>query len=452
MDRRLVAGLALAAGLTVAACTEQPQDQGMQGPSSVANVAISCTPNSFNSLINEYFVNGSAQWDLVRGYRDAMLATTDLGVARTNGFNILREIALRSKATPQPSPSAGSALAVETLECIFDVTDEENVIKPKLTSADHFSAALNRTSGGVFEVRGGLDDPTGPVQAVVSNAVIAGIAPPQSGAPPQTGTWDASLNNPQRVLFFGDPASTSSDYHFSVVPRAASFDPALVVTTCVNDVDFNDPTLMLTESDVGILAFVDATYIGCGLPPVASVGRFDLLRHLASLGRMLLPQPAVATVLMPGLVGGSAKGVKSVFDTDPVADVVLSVFQPPIPSPQRKNVFFTVKFQATEPNEPGEVAKTVNGTAISVVGVNNNGVPMVLTLDPPGDAPPFECGKSGLPTCTIITTSVGDVHGLAEFVLSSASTGALKLVATGEVVNRDGVVQGTITNKFNVKP
>jgi hypothetical protein len=292
------------------------------------------------------------------------------------------------------------------------------------------------------------------VQAVLDNAVIAGIAPPQSGTPPQTGTWDASLNNPQRVLFFGDPASSSSDYHFSVVPRAASFDPALVITTCVNDEDFNDPTLMLTESDVGALAFVDATYIGCGLPPVigASAGRFDLLRHLANLGRMLLPEPAAATAVMPGLVGGSAKGVKSVFDTDPVAEVVLSVFQQPSPNPVKKNAFFTVKFQAKEPKEPGEVAKTVNGTAISVVGVNNNGIPTVLSLDPPGDAPPFECGEPELPTCTVVTTSVGDVHGLAEFVLSSASTGALKLIATGIVVDRDGVVQGTITNKFNVKP
>jgi hypothetical protein len=449
MDRRLVAGLALAAGLSVAACTEQPQDPSLQGQEgAVANVAISCTPNSFNSLINGYFINGSAQWSLVRGYRDAMLATSDLTVARTNGFNILREIALRSKDTPQPSPSAGSALAVETLKCIFDVTDEENVIKPKPTSADHFSAALSRTSGGVFEVRGGPDDPAGPVQAAINNTVIAGIAPPDGG------TWDASLNNPQRVLFFGDPASSSSDYHFSVVPRAASFDPALVITTCVDDEAFNDPTLMLTESGVGILAFVDATYIGCGLAPVAAAptGRFDLLRHLADLGRMLLPQPVAATVVMPGLVGGSAKGVKSVFDTDPVAEVVLSVFQQPNPNPVKKDAPFTVKFQAKEPKEPGQVAKTVNGTAVSVVGVNNNGVPTVLTLHPPGDAPPFTCGEPGLPTCTVVTTSVGDVHGVAEFVLSSANTGALKLMATGAVVDRDGVVQGTITNKFNVRP
>ena len=451
MDRRLVAGLALAAGLTVAACTEQPQDPSLQGQGAVANVAISCSPNSFNSLINGYFVNGSAQWTRVRGYRDAMLGTSNLAVAQTNAFNILAEIATRSKDSPQPSASAGSALAVEVLECVFDVTDEENVIQPEPTSAGYFTAALSRTDGGVFEVRGGPDDPTGPVQAVVNNAVVAGISPPQSGTPPQTGTWDASLNTPQRVLFFGDTASSSSDYHFSVVPRAASFDPALVITTCVDDAITQDATLMLTESDVGALAFVDATYIGCGLPPVAgaSAGRFDLLRHFANLGRMLLPEPAVATVVMPGLVGGSAKGVKSVFDIESVAEVELSVFQEPAPNPAKLNAFFTVKFQA---KEPGAGGKTVNGTAVTVVGVNNNGTPTILTLDPPGPAAPFQCGKVGLPGCTITTTSVGDVHGLAEFVLSSASPGALKLIAEGDVVDRAGTVQGIATKKFNVKP
>jgi hypothetical protein len=446
MDRRLVTGLALAAGLTVAACTEQPQDPSLQGQGSVANVAISCSPNSFNSLINGYFINGSAQWTLVRGYRDAMLGTSDLAVAQTNAFNILAEIASRSKDSPQPSASAGSALAVEVLECVFDVTDEDDVIKPEPTSTDYFTAALSRTDGGAFEVRGGPDDPTGPVQAVLDNAVIAGIAPPDGG-----GTWDASLNSPQRVLFYGDPASSSSDYHWSVVPRAASFDPALVITTCVDDANVpNGGTLMLTESDVGALAFVDATYI-CSSPDAgASAGRFDLLRHLGNLGRMLLPEPAVATVVMPGLVGGSAKGVKSVFDIESVAEVELSVFQQPDPNPAKLNAFFTVKFQA---KEPGAGGKTVNGTAVTVFGVNNNGTPTILTLDPPGPAAPFQCGKVGLPDCTITTTSVGDVHGLAEFVLSSASPGGLKLIAEGDVVGRNGeTVKGIATKKFNVKP
>ena len=417
----------------------------MQGPSSLENLAVSCTPNSFNSLINGYFVNGSEEWTLVRGYRDAMLATSDSGIARTNAFNILAEIASRSKDDPQPSAAAGSALAVEVLECVFDVTDEEDVIKPKPTSPDYFTAALSRTDGGAFEVRGGPDDLPDPVRAVLDNAVIAGIAPPDGG------NWDASLNSPHRVLFYGDTASSSSDYHWSVVPRAASFDPALVITTCVDDAITQDGTLMLTETDVGALAFVDATYIGCGPLPVAgaSTGRFDLLRHLGNLGRMLLPQPAVATVVMPGLVGGSAKGVKSVFDIESVAEVELSVPPQQLPNPARVDVFFTVKFQA---KEPGAGGKTVNGTAITVVGVNNNGTPTILTLDPPGTAVPFQCGKSGLPDCTIVTTSVGDVHGIAEFVLKVASPGALKLIATGDVVDRTGAVQGTATKKFNVKP
>jgi hypothetical protein len=220
-----------------------------------------------------------------------------------------------------------------------------------------------------------------------------------------------------------------------------------VVTTCVDDEDFNDPTLMLTESGVGVLAFVDATYIGCGQPPVsgASAGGFDLLRHLGNVGRMLLPQPAVATVVMPGMVGGSAKGVESVFDTDPVAEIVLSVFQQPTPNPVKKNAFFhgQVPGEGVGRDWRGCEDRQWNGDQCG--RSEQQRVPMALTLDPAGDAPPFSCGKPGLPTCTVITTSVGDIHGLAEFVLSSASTGALKLFATGTVVDRDGVVQGTST-------
>jgi hypothetical protein len=456
MDRRSVVGLALAAGLTVAACTEQPQDPSLQGQGSVANVAISCSPTSFNSLINGYFINGSTQWDLVRDYRDAMLATTDLGIARTNGFNILREIALRSKASPQPSPSAGSALAVETLECIFDVTDEENVIKPAPTSPEYFTVALNRTSGGVFEVRGGPDDPTGPVQAVVNNAVIAGISPPQSGTPLQTGTWDASLNNPQRVLFFGDPASSSSDYHFSVVPRAASFDPGLVVTTCVDDATFgaNANSVMLTESDQGVLAFVDATYICFAPVSAASAGRFDLLRHLADLGRRLvLPEPAAAAAVMPGLVGGSAKGVKSLFDVGEVQTLNVDFIEGKTPPSLIPGTSFKFAVAATVSATVDGEDEPVFGTCVYLTGNNNNGTLTSLVTDkvPARDPACTEPPGGNLNASLSILTDNSSDPFIADFGnVSVTKTGGIIITVTADVLARNGA--GSDFVKANVKP
>ncbi len=451
MDRRLVSGLALAAGLVVGACTEQPQEQSLQGPTSLVNLNANCNPNAFNPLIAGYF--GSSQQQVVKDYKDAMfsaLAANNSALALTNAFNILREIGIAAKGVPQPTAATGSELAVETLECNFDLTDEDVI--EAVPTAGFFTDALSRTAGGGFDVRGGTGDPTGPVQAATGTPllVISGIAPPA----PRTATWwDESLDG-QRVLFYGEPG-TAGSYHWSVVPRAASFDPALVVTTCVDDaLNGGDPSLMLTESGVGVLAFVDASYIGCGAAPTAMIlpaGRFDLLRHLANLGRQLLvPEPAAAAVVMPGIVGGSAKTVKSEFDVDPVPTINLSVFQQPSPNPVKKGDPFTVKFQA---KEPGPNGKTVNGTTISVLALNNNGTPLALFLDPPGPTPPFKCGEPGFPACAATTTSTALGHGIAEFVLSATKAGSFKLVGSGDVDLRDDqIVNGVSTNKLKVNP
>ena len=73
-------------------------------------------------------------------------------IARTNGFNLLGEIAAAAKGSPQPSPSVGSELTVEVLKCIFDVTDTL-VIKP-IPTATSFTPALDHAAGGGYEVVG----------------------------------------------------------------------------------------------------------------------------------------------------------------------------------------------------------------------------------------------------------------------------------------------------------
>jgi hypothetical protein len=457
MNRGLACGLTLAAGLAVAACSERPQEQSLQGPSTVANViSPPCSPtNVFNNLISGYFENPQKQ--TVSAHRDTMLAAVDAGnltLAQRKGFDILAEIADAAKQSPQPPAATGSQLAVETLECMFEDLDDPDVIEA-VPGADFFTDALTRPGGG-FEVRGGVGDPTGPVLAFGGNPVvaIAGIAPPE---PASETWWDESLGD-QRVLFYGEPGEASG-YHWSVVPRDAVFDPALVVTTCVDDKpdpdEPGDPTLMLSETGVGVLAFTIADYIGCGtafVPVSASSGRFSLLGRLASLGRELfLPTPASAAAVMPAVVGGSARQVKSLFDIKSVSTVALSVFQQP-PSKGKVGVQFVVKFQAkTPPPSP----QTVNGTSITVRGVNNNGTPTALFLDPDGAGPlqRFKCGEPNLPTCTVTTKSVGDVHGLAEFFLSVTKSGAIKFLATGDVDGRENQqVLSTSTNKMNVGP
>jgi hypothetical protein len=428
MDRRSAAGLALVAGLAAAACTEQPQEQTLQEHGSVQSFVTPCNTNGFNSLIAGYF--SGTQQQLVKDYKDAMLnalAANLPSLAETNGFNILREIAAAAKGTPQPPAPTGSALAVETLRCIVEVTDT-NVIEAT-PGLDFFEEELDHAAGGAFEVRGLTGDPTGPVQAVVNNKVIAGIAPPPNG-----GSWDASLNLPQRVLFYGDPASSSSDYHGAVVPRAATFDPALVVTTCVDDATFgaNANSVMLTESNVGVLAFVDATYICLAPVSAGPAGRFDLLQHLADLGRRLLPEPAAAAAVMPGLVGGSAKGVKSLFDVDLVTDLDVS------PNPTRVStlVVNTGTFDLTV--RVSEDGRLVNGaTAVLSTGTNSGSFNFIHEQQSDGTC------SGGTPTAV---TGSGDFPtGTVTFhKLCITQTGYVNVLVNVGFDNRSGTGSATI--------
>jgi hypothetical protein len=375
MDRRpLLPGLALAAGLVLAACSEQPQEQDLQQHTAVGSLFPDCNTNGFSSLINVF---SGAQRERVRDYVDAMLeATTDLE-AEENGFNILTEISAAAKVG-EPSASTISTLstlAVETLRCIVNV-DDPLVIKDVNPNLDYFIEELDHAAGGGFEVRGGVEDPDSPAQAVKGGAVISGIAPPEPADPTW---WDDSFgavpNLTERVLFYGVPSGDESDptpaYTWSVVPHDAEFAPPLVVTTCIDDATLDDPfSAMQTETGEGafdfVLAFVPADYI-CELDEVvSSAGRFNLLGHLADLGRkLILPEPAAATVVMPGLVGGSAKGVKSEFDVDAVTNLDVSLDPTSVKTLVVKTGNFDLEVTVMEDGRLVNGATVVASTAIN---------------------------------------------------------------------------------------
>jgi hypothetical protein len=441
-------------GLVLAACSEQPQQENPSTTAFAANSTNNCAPNVFSSLIAGYFTNPQQQ--KVSDYKTAMLnarAAGQVATARTNGFHIMREIAAAAKTLPQPPASVGSELTVETLKCIFDVTDTHVIASPP--SATFFAHALDRAAAGGYDVRGkpadatDPGDPTGTVQAVKSGSLTATAALAPSGA----STWDdilsddATLNPPNaRVLIYGEPilvgGIATGAYDWSSIPRDAVFaPPGIVVTTCHDDI--GHPTEMLTETfgtSSGALAWVDATSL-CSVPASAlnqRQGVFALFGRLARLGGDWLgPQPLAAAVVSPGLTGGNAGSIRSIFDVAAVPSVTLAFQDQPQNTFVNQPIPPPVTVTATSSQGP------VAGVEVTLVLVNNNGNKVV-------------------PTNNVASTKIEIVNGqpvaIARFTgMSTNKSGgyAVQIDQASKVTGRPTIgvnIPVPVSSKFNVKP
>jgi hypothetical protein len=444
-------------GLVLAACSEQPQQESSSTTAFAANSTNNCAPTVFNSLIAGYFTNPQQQ--KVSDYKTAMLnarAAGQVATARTNGFHIMREIAAKAKTLPQPPAAVGSELTVETLKCIFVVTDTLVIASPP--SATYFEHALDRAAGGGYDVRGkpadppaDPGDPTGTVQAVKSGSLTATAALAPSGG----STWDAilsddaTLNPPNaRVLIYGEPILGGADpldppgYDWSSIPRDAFFaPPGVIVTTCHDDI--GQPTEMLTETfgtSSGVLAWVDATSL-CSVSASAldqRQGVFALFGRLARLGGdWLVPQTLAAAVVSPGLTGGNAGSIKSIFDVAAVPSVTLAFRDQPQNTFVNQPIPPPVTVTATSSEGP------VAGVEVTLVLVNNNGNKVV-------------------PSNNVASTKIELVSGqpvaIARFTgMSTNKAGgyAVQIDPSSNVTGRPAVgvnIPVPTSNKFNVKP
>jgi hypothetical protein len=442
------------AGLALAACSEQPQQENPSTIAFGANSTNNCAPSVFSSLIAGYFSNPQQQ--KVSDYKTAMLdarAAGQVATARTYGFHIMREIAAAAKTLPQPPASVGSELTVEVLKCIFDVTDTHVIASPP--SATFFEPALNRAAAGGYDVRGkpadlptDPGDPTGTVQAVKSGSLTATAALAPNGT-----TWDAvlsddaTLNPPNaRVLIYGEPILVTGiptgAYDWSSIPRDAVFaPPGVIVTTCHDDI--GQPTEMLTETfgtSSGVLAWVDATSLCSVASGALDQGRgvFALFGRLARLGGdWLVPQTLAAAVVSPGLTGGNAGSIRSIFDVTPVPAVTLAFRDQPQNTFVNQPIPPPVTVTATSSEGP------VAGVQVTLVLVNNNGNKVV-------------------PSNNVASTKIEIVNGqpvaIARFTgMSTNKAGgyAVQIDQASQVTGRPTIVVNIpvpVSSKFNVKP
>src|SRR5581483_5519129 len=216
-----------------------------------------------------------------------------------------------------------------------------------------------------------------------------------------------------------------------------------VVTTCRDDA--GDPSQMLTESGVGVLPYADASAL-C-TPSVGAAGRdpaaSGLLARLARLGRdWLAPAPLAAAMVSPGITGGNAGSLKSLFDVGSFPSLTVGFVNGKPPAVVRvAPSTFPVQVQVSASG------MAVLGVCVYLTGSNNNGTPTRLVGPTDGrcDAPPAAGALS------TVTTPLTPAAPLADFgSVQVTKTGGLNLTATAKVIGRSGA--GAATVRINVKP
>jgi len=427
MNRCALSVLAASTVLTVLGCSER--ERGLPAPQFhdiVVTATSTCDFDAVSHLANHYFSPPLQQ--LVQDSVGLMQSSGAFTVpARQVGFSIMAIIGAAVSSGTAGDPAIGSSLTNQLILCMFDRT-ADSASYPK-TFPEDFTVPLTSAAHGAFETRGAtFESPTAPVFSRPLSSPFSGIAP--SGS-----TWPLVLDNtplgnpaPNRILVYGQPGSTPQSYDWKVMPRNTHFDPAVVVALCIDPFTETTTTSMVQEENLGILPFVDATFLVPGAcSPTTSLGNsWNPLRFAKRFMRLLGPQDLWGN---PGGLAGATPGVKSEFTGDAVPEVTLTFIVQPTDTRANQTIAPPVQIKATRPSD----GTTVGGVQITIALVNNNGVKKTL-----------------LGT----TTQTTDVSGVATFGdLRSTDTGGFRLVATGSVVGRPAIVVGQATSaRFNVRP
>ena len=415
MTRGIFGLVAVAAGMSVAACSADQELLPAAPNLHTVGPSTTCDFPHIKSIANKYFTGAQKK-------KVATLATqmSQAGAysttAKGKGFDIMAEIALTLPGTP----ARGSDLTNHLILCMFSRTSELDAYP--LDWPEDFTIAVTPSQYGAYAVRGG---PTDPTTAVLSRPLTA----PFSGvAPLQTSTWPLMLDAigttnlpPNRVLLYGQPGPTSTSYVWKMVPHNADFAPLGIVGLCTED-----PNAMVTE-DGDLLRFEDAYFC----PATSSLREGWSPFGLAT--RLFSPRALWAGSLNPGGLGGSTGGIRSEYGTEEIPPLSLAFLSQPLdttvgqPIPSSPDGGIVVRGLAG--------TEAIPGTFITLAAEDNNGNPVVLT-------------------CSGGCTQEADASGEVNFGHPSLSkTGGYEFVATGSVTGRPGItVNQAISDRFNIRP
>jgi hypothetical protein len=456
----------LAVSLAIGACEQQPQ--APLGPDFATTAKPTTGPCDFGvikSLITTYFA--SQDQTLTQGLKDEMQTASlasNTAVTRERGFDILREVArVTNLNTRQGTAADGAKLTNAVLLCM-----ELGYTTSTVPPVDSLAKALTPTTGGAYYVRGGLGDGATHAADATSELVAAtGTAGSASGwmrlsvlAPASGFTWRNTAVAPdprngildERVLVYGYKVTDGQEW--AVIRSDATFNPYAVVTLC-NAGD--DETLMIEESNVGVLAF-NAEEANCDLTTKnlsvrrSGSGAFALLDRLTHFAiTMIRPSTLSATALATAKSGtGTVTGAKSKFVHRLVPTGALDWSVKPAATIRLLKPT-VIEVRVTTDNS----ATGVNGTCVTFQGFNNNG--QKTSLSGPGSTK-ATCNADFPNDPSILTTfkTIGTESkaGYAQVIIVPTKAGTLTITGTaGQTIQlRAGVITGTPTVKVNVKP
>jgi len=479
MARRLI-GLVSAAAvvLLAAACDQTPPSAPQDNPSFAKTPSpdFGCiftgNPSVSNSA-GSYFVTNAdrkAAADWITAMQAGYTASGPAG-ARDAGYSLL---ALTGTASRDPSRAGnidiGETMVKLAVNCMYDTKNTTDFSGWPTDGQYDFSAALDAPNGGAFFVRGGTDDPAGPVIGNIAslNSTTDAAGGNVSGMAPPTGkTWpDILVNNAQkRFLIYGEPVAGGFDW--KLIGRNTTFSPFVLVALCqaARPGQPFDAADVVFQQDVGSLGVQPEAI--CGTLPSSFAlggsggGAFGLVsRFVAMAGRMLTPEPLHATALAT-TIGGSASGAKKDEFTVlnlPTVDLKFT----DLPKPNRVKVNsgrFGVTVNVAVPDAAHHPA---GGIAVTLTTATNNGTGtgiFQITSAAPAGYSGCDSTRSYVVTprdttrATVSTDGTSQVTNAVFTNLCFSKTGSVQIVAKSEAAGNSDAGQGSaISSSINVIP
>ncbi len=427
MKHRWLQYLALGCVVAAAACSNDDQQTAPNAPEMkvVPTTYPGCDFGTVKNLINSYFTSPNQL--TAQGYESTMETGTP-AVRVEYGFKIMDLIGSVSRSTTLSSAgaTAGSNLTKALTKCMFDTSTPayDSLHNGDGLDAIPFDSALRVAGGGVYYVvgagfpswnskvlAGGIPSP-----AVASRKSAVGPGPATFATDTSTtftlGSWTNVLAGNTyeggTALVYGYPVSLSPIvYEWATIDPSTTFSPYTLISICDQS---SNQSLMVHESNVGVLAYTNANL--CGLPDAT----------------------------------GTATKYKSHFQNTPVTAVSLAWVDRPLATLKLSKPD-TVTVRVTD-NGTGD---GVNGACVTFSGSNNNGVPTSLV---PGSSTPNNCDTpSSTKLARVTTSNSGGAAGYVTFIYSVTKSGGLVgTAALDEIIGRDQPTSNTLVAKQNVKP